>query len=44
MGKRGKSSFLFIVHDCVGEHGEQRNNYRGFKWHCFSCFHVMGNK
>jgi hypothetical protein len=28
MGKRGKSSFFFIVHDYVGG---QRNNYLGFK-------------
>jgi hypothetical protein len=31
MGKRGKSSFLFLVHEFVGEHGEQRKNYIGFK-------------
>jgi hypothetical protein len=31
MGRRGKSSFLFVVHECVGEHGEQWNIYLGFK-------------
>jgi hypothetical protein len=31
MDKRGKSSFLFVVHEFVGEYGEQRNNYLGFK-------------
>ncbi len=31
MGRRGKTSFLFVVHECVGEHGEQKNNYLGFK-------------
>jgi hypothetical protein len=39
MGKKGKSSFLFVVHECVGEHGEQRNNYLGFKI-ALSDFHV----
>ncbi len=28
---RGKSSLFFVVHDCVGEHGEEKNNYLGFK-------------
>jgi hypothetical protein len=40
MGKRGKSSFFFIVHDYVGE---QRNNYLGLKiclgW--FSCLLLL---
>jgi hypothetical protein len=31
MGRRGKSSFFLVVHDYVGEHHEQRNNYLGFK-------------
>jgi hypothetical protein len=31
MGRRGKSSFLFVVHECVDEHVEQRNIYLGFK-------------
>jgi hypothetical protein len=31
MGRRGKSSLLFVVHECVGEHGEQRNNCLWFK-------------
>jgi hypothetical protein len=31
MGRKGKSSFLFVVHEFVGEYGEQRNNYLRFK-------------
>jgi hypothetical protein len=47
MGIIGKSSFLFVVHDCGGEHGEQRNNYVGFEialvdFHAYYyCFCVM---
>jgi len=29
MGRRGKSSFLFVIHDCVGELGEQQKNDLG---------------
>jgi hypothetical protein len=49
MGRRGKFSFLFVVHECVGEHGEQKNNYLGFKFvlgdfhvYCY-CLCVMSN-
>jgi len=28
---KGASFFFWVVHDCVGEHGEQRNNYLRFK-------------
>jgi hypothetical protein len=31
MGRRGKSSFLFVVHECVGEQGEEINNYLRFQ-------------
>jgi hypothetical protein len=30
MGRRGESSFLFVVHEFVSEYGEQRNNYLRF--------------
>jgi len=46
MGRRRKSSFLFVLHDCVGEHGEQQKNYLGFKialvtFHvCYYCLYV----
>jgi len=44
MGKRGKSSFFFIVHDYIGE---QKINYLGFKialvdFHAYYyCFYEM---
>ncbi len=47
MGIIGKSSFLFVVHDCVGGHVEQKNNYVGFEialvdFHAYYyCFCVM---
>jgi hypothetical protein len=37
MGRKGKFSFLFIVHEFFSKHGEQRNNYSRlrFPWVVF---------